>query len=118
MSTPTPTRRPWPLTAWFTAAGLLALAAIGILWALPRPAQVVCPAIYPVPPECTDLAPAAVLPFLVLIVLLTAAIVACGLLVPVARRALVLGILVGGVGVVFLVGLATALSAASPGYSF
>ncbi|MEO8528118.1 MAG: hypothetical protein ABI435_03480 [Pseudolysinimonas sp.] len=98
---------------WLAPAGLFALAAIGILWALPRPASV-CPAIYPAPPECAASADSSVvLPFLVLIVFVYAAIVACTLLVTTRWRPLVLGLLLGALGLVFLIGIATVLSAAN-----
>lgn len=106
-----PARR--SLAVWLVPLGLLALAAIGILWAIPRPVRF-CPAIYPAPPECAAGGdPSTVMPFLVLIVLLYAAIVACGVLVPARRRALVLGLLAGGLGLVFIVGTMVALGAAN-----
>jgi hypothetical protein len=110
----TPTRTPRPLAWWLVPLGVFATVAIGILWAIPRPAQA-CILIYPAPPECaTDGDPSTVLPFLVLIVALYAAIVTCALLVPVRLRALVLGLLAGGMGLVFLIGLATTLAAQQP----
>ena len=111
MTTPAPaesSRR--SLLLWLLPTGLLALAAIGILWALPRPA-VPCIAIYPPPPECAAGDPSVILPFLVIIVLLYAALVACALLVTRAR-ALVLGLLTGALALVFVIGVLTALSAA------
>lgn len=102
------------LAWWLAPTAILAVVAIGALWALPRPAQP-CIAIYPPPPECaTGGDPAGVIPFLVLIVLLYAAIVTCALLVPVARRALVLGILSGALALVILIGVAVTLAVASP----
>ena len=117
----TATDRPAPESAvrsrsvawWLVPTGVLAVLAIGILWALPRPGQA-CIAIYPTPPEClTGGDPSGVIPFLVLIVLVYAAIVTCALLVPAARRTLVLGLLSGGLALVILVGVATTLAAAS-----
>ena len=114
VSTETPTRPTRSLAWWFAPLGVFAALAIGILWAIPRPAQA-CIMIYPTPPECaTGGDPSTVIPFLVLIVALFAAIVTCGLLVPVRLRALVLGLLAGGLGLVVLVGLATTLAAAAP----
>lgn len=101
------------LLAWLAPTGLFAIVGIGILWAIPRPAQV-CIAIYPPPPECaTGGDPSTVLPFLVLLVALYAAIVTCALLLPARLRPLVLGLLTGALGLVFLVGLAVTLAAAS-----
>jgi hypothetical protein len=106
--------RPRSLAWWLAPLGIAALVAIGILWALPRPAQA-CIAIYPAPPECaTGGDPSTVIPFLVLIVALYAAIVTCALLIPARQRPLVLGLLAGALGLVFLVGLATILAAAQP----
>lgn len=114
-ATQTPSRSGHPAghsaARWFVPLGAFALAAIGILWALPRPAPA-CIMIYPSPPECAT--GAAVLPFLVLIVGFYAAIVTCGLLIPSQRRPLVLGLLAGAMGLVFLIGVATALAAAAP----
>ncbi len=98
---------------WLLPTGLFALAAIGILWALPRPASP-CILIYPAPPECAVGDTSVVIPFLVLIVLAYAAIVACAVLVT-RSRTLVLGILTGVLGLLFLIGLATVLGAASSG---
>ena len=98
---------------WLLPTGLFALAAIGILWALPRPASA-CIAIYPAPEECGVGDTSVVIPFLVLIVFAYAAIVACAVLVT-RPRALVLGILTGVLGLLFLIGLATVIAAASPG---
>jgi hypothetical protein len=98
---------------WLLPTGLFALAAIGILWALPRPVTP-CIAIYPIPPECAVGDTSVVIPFLVLIVLLYAAIVASAVLVT-RSRAVVLGILTGALGVLFLIGLMTVLIAADPG---
>ena len=98
---------------WLLPTGLFALAAIGILWALPRPASA-CIAIYPAPPECAIGDTSVVIPFLVLIVFLYAAIVACAVLVT-RSRTLVLGILTGALGLLFLIGLATVLGAATTG---
>jgi hypothetical protein len=108
-----PARSARALAFWLVPLGILTLLAIGVLWAIPRPAAA-CIAISPPPPECAGGDTSVVVPFLVLLVLLDAAIVACGLLVPVARRRLVLGILAGVLGLVFLVGLAATLSAAAP----
>lgn len=107
------------LAWWLAPTGVLAVLAIGILWAIPRPAQV-CIAIYPPPPECaTGGDPSTVIPFLVLIVALYAAIVTCALLLPARLRPLVLGLLTGALGFVFLVGLAVTLAAASgPTYGY
>jgi hypothetical protein len=115
----TPTARARSLAWWLAPTGILAVLAIGVLWALPRPAQA-CIAIYPTPPEClTGGDPSGVVPFLVLIVLVYAAIVTCALLVPVGRRALVLGLLSGALGLVVLVGIATTLAgAAAPVYYY
>jgi hypothetical protein len=115
----TATARPRSLAWWLVPTGILAVLAIGVLWSLPRPAQA-CIAIYPTPPEClTGGDPSGVVPFLVLIVLVYAAIVTCGLLVPPHRRALVLGLLAGGLGLVILVGVATTLAAsAAPVYYY
>lgn len=108
----TPARR--VLLWWLLPTGVVAVLAIGILWSLPRP-QTLCPAIYPAPPECfTGGDPSGVIPFLVLIVLLYAALVTCALLVPAHRRGLVLGLLSGALGLVVLLGVATTLAAASP----
>jgi hypothetical protein len=108
--------RPRSLAWWLVPLGIAAVAAIGILWAIPRPAQA-CILIYPAPPECaTGGDPSTVIPFLVLVVALYAAIVTCALLVPARRRPLVLGLLAGALGLVFLVGLATTLSAAQQPY--
>ncbi len=93
---------------------MFAVVAIGILWAIPRPAEA-CILIYPAPPECaTGGDPSTVIPFLVLIVGLYAAVVTCALLIPVRLRPLVLGLLAGGMGLIFLIGLATTLAAAQP----
>lgn len=100
------------LAWWLAPLGVFAVVAIGILWAIPRPAQG-CIAIYPAPPECaTGGDPSGVIPFLVLIVALYAAIVTCALLIPAPRRPLVLGLLSGGLGLIFLIGLATTIAAA------
>ncbi|HWH97510.1 MAG TPA: hypothetical protein VNS80_04015 [Pseudolysinimonas sp.] len=115
MPTPAPARS---LAWWLAPTGLLAIVAIGILWAIPRPAQV-CIMIYPPPPECaTGGDPSTVIAFLVLIVALYAAIVTCALLIPVRLRPLVLGLLAGALGFVFLVGLAVTLAASQPPYSY
>lgn len=115
-ATPTPTRR--SLAWWLAPTGLLAVVAIGILWAIPRPAQA-CIMIYPAPPECaTGGDPSTVIAFLVLIVALYAAIVTCALLIPARLRPLVLGLLSGALGLVFLVGLAVTLAAAQQPYYY
>src|SRR5688500_15544162 len=108
-----------PLLWWLAPAGVFAVVAIGILWAIPRPADA-CIAIYPPPPECaTGGDPTTVIVFLVLIVALYAAIVTCALLIPARQRPLVLGVLSGALGLVFLIGLATALAAsAGPTYYY
>jgi hypothetical protein len=98
---------------WLLPTGLFALAAIGILWALPRPVAA-CIAIYPAPENCGAGDTSVVIPFLVLIVFAYAAIVACAVLVT-RPRGLVLGILTGVLGLLFLIGLATVLAAADPG---
>jgi hypothetical protein len=99
---------------WLLPTGLFALAAIGILWALPRPDST-CILIYPAPPGCAEVGDTSVvIPFLVLIVFAYAAIVACALLVT-RPRGVVLGILTGVLGLLFLIGLATVLAAADPG---
>jgi|GEM_PF-1691344 hypothetical protein len=118
-ATPVPARpRLRPLAWWLVPTGVLAVLAIGVLWALPRPAQV-CIMIYPTPPEClTGGDPSGVIPFLVLIVLVYAAIVTCGLLVPAHRRALVLGLLTGALGLVIVVGVLATLAAANTGYYY
>jgi hypothetical protein len=109
----TPVRTPRSLGWWLAPLGVFAVVAIGILWAIPRPAQA-CIAIYPAPPECASGGdPSAVIPFLVLIVGLYAALVTCALLIAARRRALVLGLLAGGMGLTFLIGLATTLAAAA-----
>lgn len=100
------------LAWWLAPLGAFAVIAIGILWAIPRPAEA-CIMIYPAPPECaTGGDPSTVIAFMVILVALYAAIVTCGLLIPFARRPLVLGLLAGAMGLVFLVGLATTLAAA------
>lgn len=106
---PAPTRR--TTLAWLLPTGLFALLAVGILWALPRPA-VPCIAIYPPPPECAAGDTSVVIPFLVLVVLIYAAIVACALLVTRART-LVLGLLSGALGLVAVIGVFAVLAAAS-----
>lgn len=112
LETPAPAR-PRSIAWWLAPAGVFALLAIGVLWAIPKPASV-CIAIYPPPPECAVGDPSTVLPFLVLLVLLYAALVTCALLVPARHRALVLGLLSGALGLVALVGLAVTLAAATP----
>lgn len=108
----TPTRTPRSLAWWLTPLGVFAVVAIGILWAIPRPEQL-CPLIYPAPPECATGGDASsVIPFLVLIVALYAAIVTCALLIPVRLRPLVLGLLAGALGLIFLIGLATTIATA------
>lgn len=117
---PTPAPRPTrPLLWWLGPTGVFAVIAIGILWAIPRPAQA-CIMIYPPPPECaTGGDPTTVIVFLVLIVALYAAIVTCALLIPARLRPLVLGLLAGALGFVFLVGLAVTLAAsAGPTYYY
>jgi hypothetical protein len=109
--TPTPAAPARSNVWWLLPTGLFALAAIGILWALPRPASA-CIAIYPAPPECAVGDTSVVIPFLVLIVFAYAAIVACAVLVT-RSRTLVLGILTGVLGLLFLIGLAAVLAAAS-----
>ena len=111
--TPTPVAPAQSNIFWLLPTGLFALAAIGILWALPRPASA-CIAIYPAPDECAIGDTSVVIPFLVLIVFAYAAIVACAVLVT-RSRTLVLGILTGVLGLLFLIGLATVLAAANPG---
>jgi hypothetical protein len=109
---PAPTRDR-SLAWWLAPTGVFAVVAIGILWAIPRPAQV-CIMIYPPPPECATGGDAStVIVFLVLIVALYAALVTCALLVPPRLRPLVLGLLSGALGLVFLVGLAATLAASS-----
>lgn len=98
---------------WLLPTGLFSLAAIGILWALPRPVSA-CIAIYPAPKECAVGDTSVVIPFLVLLVFAYAAIVACAVLVT-RHRTLVLGILSGALVLLFVIGLATVLAAASPG---
>lgn len=100
------------LAWWLAPLGAFAVLAIGILWAIPRPAEA-CIMIYPAPPECaTGGDPSTVIAFMVILVALYAAIVTCGLLIPARYRRLVLGLLAGAMGLVFLVGLATTLAAA------
>ncbi|WP_395639134.1 hypothetical protein [Pseudolysinimonas sp.] len=115
MTSPAPrteARSPRPLGWWLAPLGVFAVVAIGTLWAIPRPAEA-CIMIYPAPPECaTGGAPTALIPFLVLIVGLYAAIVTCALLIPARLRPLVLGVLAGAMALVFLIGLASALAAA------
>lgn len=103
-----------PIAWWLGPTGVLAVLAIGILWSLPRPMPM-CPAIYPAPPECFVGDSSGVLPFLVLIVLIYAAIVTCALLVPAHRRTLVLVLLTAALALLTLVGIATTLAAAPPG---
>jgi hypothetical protein len=107
------------LAWWLAPTGVFAVVAIGILWAIPRPAEA-CIAIYPPPPECaTGGDPSTVIAFLVLIVALYAAIVTSALLVPPRLRVLVLGLLAGALGLVFLVGLAATLAvSAGPNYYY
>jgi hypothetical protein len=111
--------RPRSLAWWLAPTGVFAVVAIGVLWAIPRPAQM-CIMIYPPPPECaTGGDPSTVIVFLVLIVALYAALVTCALLVPERLRLLVLGLLSGALGLVFLVGLAATLAAsAGPTYYY
>lgn len=107
---PTPVRHR-SLAWWLVPTGVLALGAIGVLWAIPRPAQV-CVMIDPPPPACgAGGDPSTVIAFLVLIVAVYAAIVTCALLVPARARALVLGVLSGALGLVALIGLAATLAA-------
>jgi hypothetical protein len=107
------------LAWWLAPTGVFAVVAIGILWAIPRPAEA-CIAIYPPPPECaTGGDPSTVIAFLVLIVALYAAIVTSAFLVPPRLRVLVLGLLAGALGLVFLVGLAATLAvSAGPNYYY
>jgi hypothetical protein len=111
--TPTPTTPARSNVLWLLPTGLFALAAIGILWALPRPVSA-CIAIYPAPENCGAGDTSVAIPFLVLIVFAYAAIVACAVLVT-RPRGVVLGILTGVLGLLFLVGLVTVLAAADPG---
>jgi len=111
--TPTPAGPARSNVLWLLPSGLFALAAIGILWALPRPASA-CIAIYPAPENCGAGDTSVVIPFLVLIVFAYAAIVACAVLVT-RPRGVVLGILTGVLALLFLIGLATVLAAADPG---
>lgn len=115
---PAPSRRR-SLAWWLAPTGVFAVVAIGILWAIPRPAQM-CIMIYPPPPECaTGGDPSTVIVFLVLIVALYAALVTSALLAPERLRLLVLGLLSGALGLVFLVGLAATLAAsAGPTYYY
>jgi len=115
---PTPARQR-SLAWWLAPTGVLAVIAIGVLWAIPRPAQA-CILIYPAPPECaTGGDPSTVIAFLVLIVAIYAAIVTCALLIPARLRALVLGLLSGALGLVILIGLAATLAAsAGPTYYY
>ena len=111
-------RSPRSLAWWLAPLGAFAVLAIGILWAIPRPAEA-CIMIYPAPPECaTGGDPSTVIAFMVILVALYAAIVTCGLLIPAQRRPLVLGLLAGAMGLVFLVGLATTLAAAQQSVSY
>ena len=112
-STPVPATPTRSNVLWLLPTGLFALAAIGILWALPRPVAA-CIAIYPAPENCGAGDTSVVIPFLVLIVFAYAALVACTLLVT-RPRGVVLGILTGVLGLLFLIGLATVLAAADPG---
>lgn len=110
---------PRSLVWWLAPTAILAVIAIGVLWAIPRPAEQ-CILIYPAPEECaTGGDPTTVIAFLVLIVGLYAAIVTCALLIPARLRPLVLGLLSGALGLVILIGLATALAAsAGPTYYY
>lgn len=102
------------LTRWIIPAGIGLLLAIGVLWAIP--VDRICIAIDPPPPECRHAAASG--PALVGSVLLVfgyAALVVCALLLPGRRRPLVLGILSGALGVVFLVSLLAALAGAGSG---
>lgn len=120
------TEAPAPTTArhhslawWLAPAGVLALLAVGVLWAIPRPSEA-CILIYPPPPECaTGGDPSMVIAFLVLIVAIYAAIVTSALLIPARLRALVLGLLCGALGLVVLIALAATLAAsAGPNYYY
>lgn len=103
------------IALWLAPAGILTLLAMGILWAIPRPAPV-CIEIYPVPPEClTGGDPTVIMPALVTLVLVYAALVASALLVRGRHRSLILGLECGALGLVFLIGLFAALSAANLG---
>lgn len=103
------------LVWWLTLPGVLAVAAIGILWAIPRPTQA-CIMIYPPPPECSAGGDASrVVPFLVVIVLLYAAIVTSAVLLRSERRPVVLGLLTGAIGLTLIVGLAVTLNATGSG---
>jgi hypothetical protein len=114
---PTPARHR-SLAWWLAPSGVLALVAIGVLWAIPRPAQA-CIMIYPPPPECaTGGDPSTVIVFLVLIVAIYAAIVTCALLIPARLRALVLGVLSGALGLVILIGFALTIAAAQSPYYY
>lgn len=116
-ATPIPARTR-SLVWWLAPTGLLAVAAIGVLWAIPRPAQA-CIMIYPTPPECaTGGDPTTVIAFLVLIVALYAAIVTCALLIPARLRPLVLGVLSGALGLIILIGLAVTLAASQSPYYY
>ncbi len=116
-ATPAPTRHR-SLAWWLAPTGLITVVAMGILWAIPRPAQA-CIMIYPTPPECaTGGDPSTVIAFLVLIVALYAAIVTCALLIPARLRPLMLGLLSGALGLVILIGLAVTLAASQQPYYY
>lgn len=116
-ATPAPVRSR-SLAWWLAPTGLIAVIAIGILWAIPRPAQA-CIMIYPTPPECaTGGDPTTVIAVMVLIVALYAAIVTCALLIPARLRPLVLGLLAGALALVILIGLATTLAASQSPYYY
>lgn len=116
MSTTNAPVRP-ALARWIIPAGVGLLLALGVLWSIP--VERYCAAIYPPPPECAG--PAASGPALVGSVILVfgyAALVVCALLLPARLRPLVLGILSGVLGLVFLVTLLAVLNGGGPVYPY
>lgn len=100
---------------WLATTGAGAILAIGILWSL-RAEATLCPAIYPSPPNCgVDGGVGLALVPMVLIVFGYAAIFACVELVAPRWRTLVLALLAGALGLIFVVGVVVVLaSGATP----